>query len=231
MAIALSMTTSHAVIHSGSLGSPGALLLDGTTPDGTLFGTEEWQTGATFTWSASNEESGCDSWYYTYTLRVLGKDISHATTEVSSTFEASNLLGDINDPGNILSDGSLDLYGPGLHGSSDPSIPDNMYGIKVDTTGDTKIITWSLCSNRVPVWGDMYAKDGKSKGADVYLYNTGFTANDVDPTDPASSGSVNNHILVPNSIGDDPEGPGIPEPSTAVLGAVGLLLILRRRMI
>jgi len=30
--------------------------------------------------------------------------------------------------------------------------------------------------------------------------------------------------------GDDPEGPGVPEPSTAMLGVLGLVLILRRRL-
>lgn len=230
MALAISISTSQAVIYSGSLSSSGV----GT--DGTLTGTEQWASDATFSWTVSDEEADCNGWHYSYTLTVLGKDISHVTTEVSSTFELSNLLGPIDDPGNILTDGSLDLYGPGLHGGSDPGIPAGMKGIKVDTTDDTKSITWSFCSDRVPVWGDMYAKDGKSGGNDVYLYNTGFNANgpggtDTDPdigVNPAASGSVQNHILVPDSL-SDPEGPGIPEPSTSLLGVVGLMMILRRR--
>ncbi len=226
MALALSIATSQAVIYSGSLSS------DGAGTDGTLFGTEQWASGALFSWSASDEEANCPSWYYSYTLTVLGKDISHVTTEVSDEFTLANLLNGINDPGSILTGGSLDVYGPGLHGSSDPDIPDRLYGIKVDTTGDTKSISWSFCSNRVPVWGDMYAKDGKTGGNDVYLYNTGFTAGDTDPDiliNPAANGSVDNHILVPDSI-DDPEGPPIPEPSTSLLGIIGLIMILRRRM-
>lgn len=221
MALALSIATSQAVIYSGSLSSSGA------GADGKLTGTEQWASGATFSWSASNEEPNCTSWYYSYTLTVLGKDISHVTTEVSEEFTLANLLSGINDPGNILGSAQLDYYGPGLHGSSDPGIPGELYGIKVDTTGNTKSVSWSFCSNRVPVWGDMYAKDGKTGGNDVYLYNFGFT--DPDPADPAANGSVEHHILVPDSI-DDPEGPPIPEPSTGLLGIIGLMMILRRRL-
>lgn len=236
MALALSITTSQAVIYSGLLTSTGL----GAGVHGTLTGTEQWSSGASFSWSVSDEEVGCDGWYYTYTLTVASKAISHATTEVSDTFELSNLLGSINDPGGNLSDGALDIYGPGLHGNSNPGIPANMKGIKVDTSGDPLSITWSFCSDRVPVWGDMYAKDGKSGGPgggnDVYLYNSGYNSNgpggtDTDPdilANPAASGSVNNHILVPNSI-SDPQGPPIPEPSTAVLGVIGLVMVLWRR--
>jgi hypothetical protein len=224
-ALALSMATTHAVIYSGSLSSTGA------GADGSLTGTEEWAENALFSWSASDQEEGCNGWYYTYTLKVAGKDISHVTTEVSSNFTLDNLIGNIDDPGSILTGGSLDLYGPGINGSSDPGIPDDIYGIKVDTQGDTKEITWSLCSDRVPVWGDMYAKDGKTGGDSVYLFNAGFTDPDTDPDpeiNPAGNGSFEDHILVPDSIPDDP-GPNVPEPSTGMLGAIGLMLILRRR--
>lgn len=233
-ALALSMATTHAVIYSGSLNS------SGLGADGILTGTEEWATNALFSWSVSDEQAGCDGWYYTYTLKVEEKDISHVATEVSSTFKLEHLIGDIVDPGGILTEGALALYGPDLNDNSDPGIPDDMYGIKVDTQGDTKEITWSLCSSRVPVWGDMYAKDGKIGGSDsedVYLYNVGFTAGDTDPNDPGNEahnvrdGSVDFHILVPDSITvppDDP-GPNAPEPSTGMLGAIGLMLILRRR--
>lgn len=228
MALALSMATAHAVIYSGTLSS------SGLGADGLLTGTEAWENDALFSWSASDQEANCDGWYYTYQLTVTGKDISHVTTEVSNTFELSNLIGNIVDPGDILSEGSLDHYGPGLHGSSDPNIPAGLYGIKVDTQGDTKSITWSFCSDRVPVWGDMYAKDGKTGGEDVYLFNKGFNSNgpestDTDPTDPASNGSIQNHILVPDSISDDPGPTPFPEPSTGMLGALGLMMIIRRR--
>ena len=222
-ALALSIATTHAVqIYTGSLSSGAG-----------LYGTGDWESGSLFEWTVTETEQvdAPSIWHYSYTLTVLGKDLSHVTTEVSSNFTLDNLIGYIDDPGSILTGGSLDLYGPGLNGNSDPGIPANIYGIKVDTQGDTKEITWSLFSDRVPVWGDLYAKDGKSGGDEVYLYNDGFNADgpggvDTDPLDPASNGSVEFHILVPDS---KDEGPGIPEPSTSMLGVIGLMLILRRR--
>lgn len=218
---ALSITLPcQAVTYSGSL-----------TSGAGLTGTEQWSTGAVLSWTVTDEDPG-GPWLYSYSLTVTDKDISHVAFEVSQTFELSNIIGSINDPGNVLDDGALDLYGPGLHGNSDPGIPDTMHGIKLNTTADTTSVSWSIYSDRVPVWGDFYAKDGKSGGqgggGDVYLFNDGFTAADTDPGAPAGNGSVNSHILVPDSL-SDPEGPGIPEPQTALLGLIGILAILRRR--
>lgn len=209
-----------AVIYSGSLVSGAGLT-----------GTEQWSSDASLSWTVTDEDPG-GAWLYSYTLVVANKDISHVTFEVSDTFELSNITGDVGDPGNILDGGSLDTYGPGLHGNSDPGIPDTLQGIKFNTTGNTTNLSWSIYSDRVPVWGDFYAKDGKSGGPgggnDVYLYNTGFTAGDTDPDAPAADGSVDNHILRPDSL-SDPEGPSIPEPQTTLLGMIGLMMIFRRR--
>jgi len=74
--------------------------------------------------------------------------------------------------------------------------------------------TWVIefDSTRVPVWGDFYAKDGKENTTDgkiqVYAYNTGFTANDVD--------EATNHILVPDTISY------VPIPGAVLLGTLGL---------
>lgn len=213
-----------------SIPAQGVIYTGSLTSGAGLTGTEQWSTGASLSWVVTDETSS--PWSYTYTLTVASKDISHVSLEVSDTFELSNLL-NVSDPGNILDDGALDIYGPGLHGNSDPGIPDTMNGIKFNTTDDTTSLTWSVESDRIPVWGDFYAKDGKSGGQgggnDVYLFNTGFTAADTDPNDAPANGSVDNHILVPDSITDDPEGPGIPEPSTSLLGLIGCMMIFRRR--
>lgn len=193
---------------------------------------------STIEWTVSDEVLGCEGWNYSYTLTVIGKDISHVTTEVSPLFDSGNILG-----GEVTSNFSggftLGDYGPTQPGNSNPGIPGDIRGIKFDlATGvDTKILTWSFCSDRVPVWGDIYAKDGTNDQGttDVYLYNAGFTSNDVDPTTPVDPNDdlfvlVNNHIIVPDSVGvTTTEGPGIPEPNTFMLGALGFFLILRRR--
>jgi len=223
MALALSITTSQAIsIHTGSLSSGAGLT---GTPN------SNWAVGSEFSWVVT-EEPGT-GWNYSYTLTVTGKDISHIVTEVSDTFETSNVLGAFVGNGvfelkSLAENGNQ--YDPG---SSNPGIPGSFSGIKVDTNGDVQMFTWSFSSNRVPVWGDFHAKSGGRQGEEVYLFNDGFTGPvDSDPdmlVNPADSGSVDNHILVPNSV-TDPEGPGIPEPSTSMLGALGLVLILRRRL-
>jgi hypothetical protein len=236
MALAFSITTSQAVIYGGWLSTaPGA--------DGTLFGTHEWSTGdttgATFAWLVTDEEDDCTGWHYSYTLTVLGKDISHVITEVSDTFEDANILGGGIAIG-VVGDGDPELksisengltYGPG---GSNSGMLGSMSAIKMDVDGDTKTFTWSFCSDRVPVWGDIYAVGGKKPGEEVHLYNSGFNCDgvdgvDTDPDDPAGNGSIQNHILVPNSV-SDPRGDSIPEPSTSLLGIIGLMMILRRRM-
>jgi hypothetical protein len=89
-------------------------------------------------------------------------------------------------------------------------------------------VTVSFYSTRVPVWGDFYAKDGRDKSAGedspVAAWNAGFGVTDVDPTAPASSGSIDHHVLVPDSM------LAIPEPaSIAVVLAGGVGVIVRRR--
>ena len=215
-ALSLATAPAYAAVYSGSLSSGAGLT-----------GFEAWEAGASLSWTVSDEVQDCAGWNYSYELTVVGKDISHAIIEVSDIFDQDNILA--TGGGGTY---TLDDYGPGLQGSSNPGMPSNMRGIKIDVVGDTKSLSWSFCSDIAPVWGDFYAKDGKDGGDNVYVYNTGF--NDVDPTSPVDPNiegyvEVLNHIIVPDSIPDDPGPNVLPEPGTAILGAIGLMLIFRRR--
>ncbi|WP_146661252.1 PEP-CTERM sorting domain-containing protein [Anaerohalosphaera lusitana] len=89
----------------------------------------------------------------------------------------------------------------------------------------------SFYSRRNPVWGDFYAKNGKysGQGQDA-LFNSAWNISmtdegliDYDPITPPSSGSLNSHILVPDTT-------VIPEPTSLMLAAFGMgLMRLRRR--
>ena len=218
-ALSLATMPAHAVIYSGSLTSGAGLTGNGA-----------WANDSSLSWTVSDEEQGCDGWNYSYNLTVAGKDISHAIIEVSDIFDQSNILG--TGGGGIY---TLDNYSPDDQGASNPGMPSALRGIKIDVIGDTKSLSWSFCSDIAPVWGDFYAKDGKEESGtvEVYIYNTGFS--DDDPLEPVSDGSLNNHIIVPDSLPDPPpDDPGeppviIPEPGIAMLGTIGLMLILRRR--
>lgn len=202
VAISLSASgASAAEIYSGSL----------TSDDDGLDGIGLWaDPGSTLSWTVT-ENPGI-SWHYEYTLTVASKDISHILFEVSDAFAA----GDYSN----ASHGN-DAIGDYGTDNGNPDIPSTVHGLKFDETEGTTLII-SFDSIRVPVWGDFYAKDGKQAGDIVQLWNTGLTAADTDPTDAPASGTVSNHVLVPDTY--------VPEPVTmSILAFGGLALLCRRR--
>lgn len=193
--------------------------------DNGLIATGGWSDSDTkLSWVVDNETTP-GLWHYSYTLTVRKPSTSHMIIEVSDgdpgpAFTFANLFSPETDPaGWIQGSGEIKTYGPG---PSNPGIPGTMYGIKFDGTQDARIVTLEFDSDRVPVWGDFYAKGG----SDSALFNEGFTANDVDPTAPAASGSYQHHVLVP-----DTTTVNVPTPGAILLGGfgAGLLGLLRKR--
>lgn len=191
----------------------GSLVGDG----GGFIGTEQWDSASsTFSWEVT--DNGDDTWHYKYELSVPSKDISHLTIEVSDVFTIDDYVGNDNP--------ELGWYGPGENGNSDFGIPGYVYGLKFNTTTDITTMVIEFDSPKDPVWGDFFAIDGKTPDAEVYAYNEGFGASpnpfedDDDPLDAPSNGSVDFHILVPDSDGP-PGGPVIPAPAAALLATLG----------
>jgi len=170
-------------------------------------------------------------------------NIVHVITEVSPVFTTNNILNGVD-----VTPGCLDLYrvkdfspdSSVLSSIFNAGMPGDMRGLQVVATSfpGTTTLNWTFDSDKSPVWGDFYARGAEIDinpcdpcgGVSIdhaYLYNSGFLADD--PTEPAANGSLDFHLLVPDSAGSQ-EGPGvIPEPATSMLEAIGLLLILRRR--
>jgi len=203
-----------------------------TTDDGGLVGTDPWATGpSTLSWTVEAVEGPI--WQYCYTLTVPEKAVSHFILELSDDFGPEKLESPslwINGCEVAWADVDTEF---GLLGPGNPSIPDVMYGIKVDIpvpppgAGDDPLtVTFCFRTLRDPVWGDFYAKDGTAPGAGAFvtLWNAGFTDPDTDPIDFPADGALEGHLLVP----DDTE---IPEPMTLAMLATGgmFALVLRRK--
>jgi len=197
---------------------------------GGIDGTGNWITdpaGMSFEWEVT--QNADNSWHYSYVFTHPVGETSHFILEVSDNFTANdifNLAGDV---------GNVEIGEFGVDDPSNPNIPGNMYGIKFeDATG--LVTAFSFDSFRVPVWQDFYSKDGVAgefadagpRGGIVNAaWNTGFALYDDDPIAPAADGSIDYHILAPDSVTNP-----VPEPTTLMLlgsGLLGSVAVFRRR--
>ena len=194
----------HAVMFAGSLSAAG----------GGLVGTEEWNSSSTtFSWEVDFINN---LWHYDYHFSAPAKNVSHILIEVSNgsdPFTDQNVF-----PGTSAHEGPQ-LFGP--QGNSNPNIPEPVYSLKFNGTSTNE--NFSIVTDRAPVWGDVYGKDGKNSSSknDVIFYNAGFTSSDTDPANPPSNGSVQFHALVPDTKTTTPPSNVIPEPSSLLLLGLG----------
>ncbi len=169
------------------------------------------------------------TWKYEYSFIDVGRgnnfrEVSHFIIETSSNFTSSDILDGTTKKGENcgvspclqLATGSSS-FAPG---AGNPNLPSAFQGLKFDFGGANP--TFTLVTQRSPVYGDAYVKDGGGTGANaITFYNSGFTSTDSDPTggpttdaqwnaifaalDPRAafdalwSGSLANHLLVPDT--------------------------------
>ena len=236
--LVLSVAVADAATYSGSLGYTAPLPPD--SGDGLYVIGVPGQWGdydISMSWTVTDEEpySASYPWKYEYTFDLDYSDtwgaISHIFIEGSEGITSGDIVG--------VEGALVDNVGYQAVNYGFDDMPEDAYGINFDPpTGDDYFtMTWWFWSNRVPVWGDFYARCGGGPDGDeinkCWNYNNtlgvekGFLdpdgiddiLDDIDPSDPPSNGSVDYHILRPDSY--------IPEPTAVLLLTLGSLLIVR----
>ncbi len=209
-----------AVSYSGQLSHSGA------NADGQLFvAGPDWSSSrgdATLGWTVDNVTTP-GQWHYVYTLTVPGGDpragiqyVIVETTEGRSrrAFTAFDLFSPASVPDDWLVAVQVGLFAAG----PERGLPRDLYGVEFRTLTQTATaVTISFDSERGPKWGDLCARSFLLCDVSNLLYNAGLLS--LKPVDVPRSGSVEDHVLVPDTI-----APVflIPAPAAVFLGAVGV---------
>jgi len=226
-------------VQAASVSYVGSLAYAGTggSGDSELFVTgPDWVGGqTTLSWKVDNTTTA-GMWHYEYTLTVPNKaavrsDIFCMIIEASNgsagpIFTMADLVSPASSPSDWLQSLNVGEHLP----VDNPNMPKILYGIEFSTLiVDPTALTISFDTARQPVWGDIYARSFSVNGDFNALYNKGLDliGPDKDPSDAASDGSIDNHVLVPDSV----PSPSVPAPGAVLLGAMGASLagLLRRR--
>jgi hypothetical protein len=180
---------------------------------GGVTGTQNWDEGGfAINWNVT-ESAGL--WTYTYTVSVTGgigqvKDVSHFLLEVT----------DDDQPFDILNGTSAPLEGPQVYSGAqpgNPQMPNPLYGVKFDFGSEDGTVVYTIVTDRSPVWGVFYARDGKAGGQDVVAYADALAYADYMTNATLGTGSF---IVRPDGAGIAPDP--VPLPAALWLLISGL---------
>lgn len=120
---------------------------------------------------------------------------SHMLLEVSPTYTSANTLSTTPRRGDVTAPTTFD---GASSGNSNPSLPGSLFGIKFDYEANS----YTLVTDRAPIWGDLYSKNGRTGSAGSgnsrafnAAWNSGFG---TDPT--ASTSNFTNWVPTPDTV-------------------------------
>lgn len=172
-----------------------------STSDGTLIAVNVpgRSDEITVDWTVSFDPQ-TDLFTYTYTFGGVGEGVSHFNLETSLSFTHEDFVGD-DRPALIEAT------------TSNATMPADLFGIKFDFEANIYTIT----TDRVPIWGDIFGKKGSTGG----VYNSSFGQNPTDDTD-----DFGGWLATPDT---DVVHTPTPTAFLAGLSTLGALIVQRRR--
>jgi len=142
-----------------------------------LEGTGAWGTSFTLSWGISTTAVP-DQLHYVYRFTWTTGAPSHAIFELSegcASATAGCVWGFLFDE---VAPAGVDwgtFSGPG---QPNPNMPNPIYGVKIDRPDSAPGLVVEFYSNRLPVWGNFYSKDGQAGAGSEWnaVWNVGLTS-------------------------------------------------------